>query len=116
MLTAATVPRPVLGTPFRFSLAAPSNAFVYSSHPMRAHPSVPGRALPRTLVIFLPVLAAAIAAAQTAPAGPAAPPEAIRLSPFEVRLDEDSGYIATNTLAGSRLNTELRDTPAAITV
>ncbi|MDP3073026.1 MAG: TonB-dependent receptor plug domain-containing protein [Opitutaceae bacterium] len=38
------------------------------------------------------------------------------LSPFTITASEDRGYLATSTLAGSRLNTELRDTPAAISV
>src|SRR5690606_444480 len=40
----------------------------------------------------------------------------IQLSPFEVNTDQDVGYLAANTLAGSRFNTALRDTPAAISV
>jgi iron complex outermembrane recepter protein len=40
----------------------------------------------------------------------------IELSPFEVREDLDTGYAAQNTVAGSRLNTSLLDTPAAISV
>ena len=40
----------------------------------------------------------------------------IKLSPFVVQTDQDTGYAATSTLAGSRLNTELKDTPAAISV
>ena len=53
--------------------------------------------------------------AQTAPAAPAAErPDAVQLSPFEVRPDEDSGYQAANTTAGSRLNARLKDTPASI--
>lgn len=56
--------------------------------------------------------------AQTSPAAGAssgnAPDEAVKLSPFEVR--PDSGYAASSTLAGSRLNTDLKDTPAAISV
>ncbi len=38
------------------------------------------------------------------------------LSPFEVTADSDQGYRATSTLAGSRLNTSLKDTGAAISV
>ena len=53
--------------------------------------------------------------AQTAPA-PTATAEAVKLSPFEVRTDKDTGYAASSTLAGSRLNTDLKDTPAAISV
>lgn len=40
----------------------------------------------------------------------------IELSPFEVRAEDDTGYRATNTLDGSRLNTALKDTPGAISV
>ena len=42
--------------------------------------------------------------------------EAIMLSPFVVSTDQDNGYIASNTLAGSRLNTPLANTPLAISV
>jgi len=42
--------------------------------------------------------------------------EVIKLSPFEVRTDRDVGYTATSTLAGSRMNSDLRDTPSAISV
>lgn len=47
---------------------------------------------------------------------PALSPEAIELSPFEVREGLDRGYAAQNTLSGSRINTSLVDTPAAISV
>ena len=40
----------------------------------------------------------------------------VRLSPFTVTSERDFGYTASSTLAGSRLNTALRDTPAAISV
>lgn len=42
--------------------------------------------------------------------------EMIVLSPFMVSTEKDVGYQAMSTLAGSRLNTELFDTPAAISV
>jgi len=42
--------------------------------------------------------------------------EAIILSPFVVSTDKDNGYIASNTLAGSFLNTPLADTPLAVSV
>ena len=41
---------------------------------------------------------------------------AIVLSPFVVDATRDQGYTATSTLAGSRINTELRDVAASITV
>jgi iron complex outermembrane recepter protein len=42
--------------------------------------------------------------------------EAIELSPFTVDASRDVGYLANNTLAGSRLNTSLKDTAATISV
>ena len=62
------------------------------------------------------------ALAQTAPPASArssATPEpegTVVLSPFQVTTDKDVGYAAANSLSGSRLNTELRNTPAAISV
>ena len=41
---------------------------------------------------------------------------AIVLTPFQVTTTKDSGYFAENTLAGSRLNTNLADLAASITV
>ncbi|OIR07446.1 ferrichrome-iron receptor precursor [mine drainage metagenome] len=41
---------------------------------------------------------------------------AIELSPFEVNATKDRGYAATTSLAGSRLNTDLRDVGAAVQV
>ena len=38
------------------------------------------------------------------------------LTPFQVSTSKDSGYFAENTLAGSRLNTNLADLAASITV
>jgi outer membrane receptor protein involved in Fe transport len=42
--------------------------------------------------------------------------DVVELSPFEVNAQEDSGYIARNTLAGSRLNTSLRDVASQVSV
>jgi outer membrane receptor protein involved in Fe transport len=42
--------------------------------------------------------------------------DVIELSPFVVDATGDSGYYATSTLAGSRLNTSLQDVAASITV
>lgn len=38
------------------------------------------------------------------------------LSPFVVSTETDRGYAATQTLAGTRLRTDLRDTPVSLTV
>lgn len=40
----------------------------------------------------------------------------VALSPFEVRSEKDQGYVAASSLAGTRLNSELWETPAAISV
>ncbi len=42
--------------------------------------------------------------------------ETVVLSPFVVTVDKDNGYAATSSLAGSRLNTRLKDIPASISV
>ncbi|MBL9185888.1 MAG: hypothetical protein JNK23_00275 [Opitutaceae bacterium] len=69
-------------------------------------------------------LAAATAAVQLAaqvPAKPATPVaassvEAIVLSPFQVDASADKGYLATQTLNGTRLKTDLKDIGSSLTV
>lgn len=55
---------------------------------------------------------------QTAPAPVASPAgsEAITLSPFTVTSENDNGYAATETLAGTRLRTNLRDIASSMSV
>jgi hypothetical protein len=43
-------------------------------------------------------------------------PEVVELSPFVVNSSADTGYQATSTLAGTRLNTDLKDIGAAVSV
>jgi iron complex outermembrane recepter protein len=64
------------------------------------------------------VLALGSLAAQTpSPPAPAPDsPEVVELSPFTVNTSRDLGYAAENTLAGSRLNTQLRDTAGSVSV
>ena len=55
----------------------------------------------------------------TTPSNATTPPkdeEVIQLSPFEVSAEATSGYAAATTLAGNRLQTELRDIGNAVTV
>jgi outer membrane receptor protein involved in Fe transport len=63
---------------------------------------------------------ATFASAQNPPTESAAPAASddsvVVLSPFEVNEARDVGYLAQNTLAGSRLNAQLKDTAAAISV
>lgn len=77
--------------------------------------------LPALAVLVLGTTLPTIVTAQTAPASaPTAPaaagdtPPPVELSPFEVRAENDVGYQAANTTSGSRLNSRLRDTPAAV--
>jgi len=60
-------------------------------------------------------VAAQVSPAKTSPSSPRED-ETLVLSPFEVTGSKDDGYVAASTLAGSRLNTSLADTPAAVSV
>ena len=64
------------------------------------------------------LLGASLGLAQTAPAAkkPAADEESIVLSPFVVSGEHDTGYSASDTLAGTRLRTSLKDVAASISV
>lgn len=42
--------------------------------------------------------------------------EVLQLSPFEVTADGDTGYVATETMAGTRIRTDLKDVGSAISV
>ena len=42
--------------------------------------------------------------------------DAVLLTPFEVSTDKDNGYAATETLAGTRMRTNLRDVGASLTI
>ena len=65
------------------------------------------------------VFTAGVSQAQPAPSAPPeseSEEEVIVLSPFEVSAAEERGYAAATTLAGNRLNTDLRDVGNAIQV
>jgi hypothetical protein len=74
--------------------------------------------LPFTLLSFAAsLMQAQSTSVSNSPAAPAAQAdEIIELSPFTVDASKDKGYRAENTLAGSRLNTALRDTAAPVSV
>ena len=61
-----------------------------------------------------PLLLLAQTAPTNPPAAPAADDETLVLSPFVVQAEKDVGYVAQNTLAGSRVRTNLKDLGAAI--
>jgi hypothetical protein len=72
----------------------------------------------RNSMTALAVLAGAwpMVAQTTAPAVTPKDDEVLVLSPFEVNSSEDRGYAATQTLAGTRIRTDLKDVGSAITV
>jgi iron complex outermembrane receptor protein len=55
-------------------------------------------------------------ATKPAPVSSATADGVVALTPFTVTSDDDNGYLATNTLAGSRLNSSLKDTPGVLDV
>jgi hypothetical protein len=57
--------------------------------------------------------AAAMRAAEPSSSGSG---DIVALSPFEVRADDDHGYLASSTMSGTRLNSKIEDLGAAITV
>jgi hypothetical protein len=75
------------------------------------------------LALLCCALGATAAAAQSTPvrsaatAAPSASADtAIVLTPFEVSSERDNGYAATETLAGTRMRTNLRDVGASLTI
>jgi len=78
----------------------------------------------RALWLTSALTIAAVHSAQAQSTPPAAPPasgeankdETIVLSPFVVTAEEDVGYTANSTLAGTRVRTELKDVASAISV
>ncbi|MFN9954372.1 MAG: hypothetical protein ACK55I_14855, partial [bacterium] len=77
-------------------------------------PPHPDASAPRTMKRLLPLLLSILPSLSgqgttPPPATPPPAPAAVELSPFQVTTDRDVGYTAENSLAGSRLNTALRD-------
>jgi len=66
------------------------------------------------LTALVALAGVASAASQTSPA--ATPPEPTQLSPFIIDVSRDTGYAATQTLAGTRLRTDLKDTPVSLSI
>lgn len=65
------------------------------------------------------LLSASLAGAQTIPPStastrPAEAGDVLELSPFEVRTDRDTGWVASSTLAANRTNTELINVAATV--
>jgi outer membrane receptor protein involved in Fe transport len=71
-------------------------------------------------LLLSPLLALPLAGQAVTPARSSPPPteaeDVVVLSPFEVSSEAEVGYAAATTLAGNRLNTELRDIGNAVSV
>ena len=74
-------------------------------------------------ILGLTALLAGALSAQTATLSPTPPPssaarpnDVLVLSPFVVNAEQDTGYQATSTLAGTRLNTPVKDIGASISI
>jgi outer membrane receptor protein involved in Fe transport len=70
------------------------------------------------MLFFGSILAGSLLAQPAAPAASSGRPdeEIVKLSPFEVTTTRNIGYQATDTLAGTRIRTDLKDVAASISV
>ncbi len=86
--------------------------------PRAHHPSIVALAATAALLAATAFAQQAPAPAPrpTTPASSTGESETVVLTPFEVASSKDNGYQATETLAGTRIRTDLRDVGAAISV
>lgn len=84
---------------------------------MKNHPCTHWSTLLIALVLLLvPVHAQSVPAPKTDPLKPAESDPIEVLSPFVVNTSQDTGYQATSTLAGTRLNTPVKELAASISI
>jgi iron complex outermembrane receptor protein len=91
----------------------PANA---TSPPSSRSENSPAPVKSRTLVSVLAGLLAAATPPLDAQTAPIASGETVALSPFEVKTDRDFGYLATNTLSGTRINSQVKDVGSQISI
>ena len=101
--------RPTLRLPLSLSLLLSFFSLLAASAIHAAETTAPPSPKSATPPASAPANAAAVPDATAAPTS-----SPVELSPFEVRAEDDSGYQAANTTSGSRLNSRLKDTPAAV--
>mgnify|MGYP000198938716 CR=1 FL=1 len=87
---------------------------------MKPHHPAPHRGVHSGLIVLLIASGALSAQTTTPPPAPlvasAAKDESILLSPFTVEAGTEKGYMATQTLSGTRLKTDLKDIGSAMTI
>ncbi len=84
-------------------------------NPMKTHtPETTARLGIFSSLLLLTTSAIAQTVTPGASTGPAAAGETIELSPFVVAAEKETGWVATETLAGSRLRTDFKDMPNQI--
>ncbi len=88
------------------------NECVRSGHPMKLHPSC----LRGGAVVAFALFSESLAGQSVLPPKPADFGPVIELSPFVVQSEKDTGYQAASTLAGTRLNTPVKDLAASISI
>jgi iron complex outermembrane receptor protein len=71
---------------------------------------------PAGLFAWCLALAATTTFAQTVPPAAPAKEEVVELSPFEVRPEENRGYVAAETMTGTRVATQIKDLPYTVNV
>ncbi|MEO7797183.1 MAG: TonB-dependent receptor plug domain-containing protein [Opitutaceae bacterium] len=115
--TVFTAPPPSRGPPRAPPASPPKPPEKKASVPDPSSPP-PSVKKPSSLSLFASLLAvgAASAQAQTAPGEPPTTTAPVVLSPFTVSSEKDTGYQSSDTLAGSRLSTPIKDIAASISV
>jgi outer membrane receptor protein involved in Fe transport len=87
------------------------------NHPKKTPPSTRRRVLlPTLLILGAALISPAQAQKKPAPAPLPTDEVVLTLAPFEVNAEDTKGYMATNTLGGTRIRTELIDVGSAISV
>jgi iron complex outermembrane recepter protein len=100
---------------FDFSLSKTDRPKMNHHNPRPKNPSRPGFAR-SCFFLVLPALGGLAYAQSTAPAVPATEGETVQLSTFTVSTERDSGYRASNSIAGTRTDTPIKDIPLNIQV
>ncbi len=97
-----------------FGPTAKTSAMTIDAHAVITLPPAMALGPLHRLAVAVACLMGAAGSAQTVPDVKKDDP--VELSPFVVASTQDVGYQATNTLAGTRLNTNLKDVGAAVSV